>query len=88
MKDKDKKRKGHREARLLIPLKEAKRLNIHPIIYWDNWLDHRDSYRDLSDRSRIRPIHVDEWLLVNYNIIQDNKKLKKKEKIRRVRKRG
>jgi len=86
MNKKDKKSKGHREARLLIPVKEAKRLNIPTIIFWDDWIDSRDGQRDLRDRSRLRPINVNEWSLKNYHIIEDNKKLKRKERIRKMRK--
>lgn len=86
MSEKDKKRKGHRETRLLIPIKEAKRLNIQTTTYWDNWTDRRDGQRDLRDRSRIRPTNVKDWFIKNFHILEDNKKLKIKERIRKMRK--
>ena len=45
---KDRKRKGHREARLILPQmkwKEVRELGIDPQKYWDDWRDHRDGGR-------------------------------------------
>ena len=87
MNKKDKKKKGHSEARLLVSPKEAKKFNLHPVSFWDDWQDYRDGQRNYKDRSLIRPEFIGRknrnWL--NLHIIEDNKKLKKKERIRRVR---
>ena len=55
--------------------------------YWDDWVDYRDGLRNPIDRSKIRPVKgVNKWLVENKHIIEDNRKLKIKEKIRRTRK--
>ena len=86
---KDKKKSGHVEANLTITRKEALNNDLEPIKYWDDWKDWRDGQRALGDdRSRIRPVRgVRRWYLDNCHIYQDNKKLKKKEQIRKLRKR-
>ena len=52
--------------------------------YWDEWRDYRDGTRSPVDRSRIRPTKgLAQWFIDNCHIISDNRKLKRKEKIRR-----
>ena len=55
--------------------------------WWSDWDDYRDGQRNLTDRSRIRPTKgLAQWFIDNCEIVQDNWKLKRKEKIRRARK--
>ena len=81
---KDKKRKGHIQADLTIPKKEALAENLEPVIFWDDWRDSRDSMRNwYDDRSRFHKIT---YRYQPYNVEENNKKLKRKEQIRKLRK--
>jgi len=54
--------------------------------WWDDWTDWRDSMRSPIDRSKIRPVRGMYWYFIEHNhIIQDNAKLRRKERIRRIR---
>jgi|PlaIllAssembly_1097288.scaffolds.fasta_scaffold10493_3 hypothetical protein len=87
---KDKKRKGHVQAELLIPKKIAIAEGLDQEgQFWDDWSDYRDSMRNwYADRSRIykNPYYMRRWR--PFDVEQNNKKLKIKEKIRKVRKNG
>jgi hypothetical protein len=53
---------------------------------YDDWDNYRDGMRSPVDRSRIRPTKgISGWFLDHCKIIADNFKLKRKERIRRVR---
>jgi len=84
MNEKDKKRKGHIESKLLISPKEAKKLNLDTVKFWDDWRDYRDGMREwYKDRSRF---HKTIYKYSYYDVNKNNKKLKRKEKIRKMRK--
>lgn len=84
---KDKKSKGHQEANLTVTPKEFIENDLQPVFFWDDWSDHRDGQREFGDRSRIRPTKgIYDWYITNMHIYSDNKKLKKKEQIRRLQK--
>jgi hypothetical protein len=83
-----KKAKGRVQPKLLIPKKIAIEEGLEVPVYWSDWDDYRDGTRDwFKDRSRYHRIvlhnrHFDER---NAQIISDNNKIKRKERIRRVR---
>jgi hypothetical protein len=81
---KDKKSKGHIQARLTITKKEALENNLEPLIFWDDWKDYRDSFRAwYDDRSKIHKIT---YRYQPYDIVKNNSKIKLKEQIRKLRK--
>jgi len=56
---------------------------------YDEWTNYRDGQRSPVDRSKIRPTRgLSDWFIKNCHIVEDNLKLKKKEKIRRLRQNG
>ena len=80
---KDKKSSGHKEAQMLLPKKIAIVENLEPIQYWDDWSDYRDSFRWwYRDRSRFHKIT---YRYLPYDVIANNKKLKRHEIIRKIR---
>lgn len=53
---------------------------------YDEWNNFRDGQRAPIDRSRIRPTKgIAQWFIDHCHVKSDNQKLKRKEKIRRLR---
>lgn len=85
MNKKDKRNKGREEARLLgknsIDIEEA----IEPTMYWDDWADYRDGFRNGKDRT-----HLYKGVPMCYDkekINKINNKIKNQIRIRKLKKR-
>jgi hypothetical protein len=78
------KNKGWTEASWTVSKQVIQTENFNPVIFWDDWNDPRDGLRYNPDKSMIRP----EYSYMNHDgsVTKFNKKLKKHETIRRVRK--
>ena len=87
---KDRKRKGHVEARLVKPQMKwakAKAEAIEPIKFWDDWQDHRDGMRHNTMTDQL----YHKWRCCGCrwkeeNLYDQNHKIIKQIKIRKARK--
>jgi len=80
MNTKERRHSGRVEGKPTIPIKEYIRGG-NENIFWDDWTDYRDSMRVCADRTKIRSPQM--WFSKNYEVQKYNKKIKKKEMIRR-----
>ena len=78
----DRRHSGRRVAKIYHP--ENNPLEFE---WWDDWTDFRDGQRSPVDGSKIRPEKgLAQWFIDHCHIKEYNKKLKLKERIRRLRK--
>lgn len=79
---KDKKHSGWISPNLTINKKDLINNDLYLNDFYDDWEDHRDGYRDNTDKKKFQPKHIK----YPQNVKQYNKKLKKKEMIRKKKK--
>jgi hypothetical protein len=86
--NKDKKSKGHKTARLLIPKKIAVAECLDKTEYWDDWSDNRDGMRDWRDRSHLyaRKMRFSCWRAKMAEAKNDHEKIKKLLSVRKAKK--
>ena len=80
---KDRRHAGRRQPRLTAKDKKYLIANgLEPESFWDDWADPRDGFRYNLDKTQIRSPNL--WVMDGEEIIKQNKKLKRKLKLRRA----